>query len=154
PKPEGVVGHRMEQDEIIKAGRPECTIKSRSTAKWKWELPMKISAPRIRVTSSIVMSPCLLLASYLGGQTDNSTPLAGSDANNKSVTDPGPKVHDDSFQIGADDVLAINVWREPEISRSVPVRSDGKVSLPLVGEVQASGQTPKQLEAEISKKLV
>jgi polysaccharide export outer membrane protein len=115
---------------------------------------MKISAPRIRFTSSIVMSPCLLLASYLGGQTDNSTPLAGSDANNKSVTDPGPKVHDDSFQIGADDVLAINVWREPEISRSVPVRSDGKVSLPLVGEVQASGQTPKQLEAEISKKLV
>jgi polysaccharide biosynthesis/export protein len=49
--------------------------------------------------------------------------------------------------------LAINVWKEPEISRSVPVRSDGKVSLPLVGEVQASGQTPQQLEAEISKKL-
>jgi len=49
--------------------------------------------------------------------------------------------------------LAVNVWKEPEISRSVPVRSDGKISLPLIGEVQASGQTPKQLEVEIASKL-
>jgi polysaccharide export outer membrane protein len=61
--------------------------------------------------------------------------------------------HDDTFVIGADDVLAVNVWKEPEISRSVPVRSDGKISLPLVGEVQASGATPKQLEVEIAGKL-
>jgi polysaccharide export outer membrane protein len=63
------------------------------------------------------------------------------------------KAHDDSFVIGNDDVLAINVWKEPEISRSVPVRSDGKISLPLVGEVQASGQTPLKLEQEIAAKL-
>jgi polysaccharide biosynthesis/export protein len=44
-----------------------------------------------------------------------------------------------SFVIGNDDVLAINVWKEPDISRSIPVRSDGKISLPLVGEVQADG---------------
>jgi len=50
-------------------------------------------------------------------------------------------------------VLAINVWKEPDISRSVPVRSDGKISLPLAGELQAGGQTPKQLEQEITKKL-
>lgn len=61
--------------------------------------------------------------------------------------------HDNTFIIGQDDILAINVWKEPEISRSVPVRSDGKISLPLVGEVQASGQTPRQLEQEIAKKL-
>jgi polysaccharide export outer membrane protein len=60
---------------------------------------------------------------------------------------------DDSYVIGADDVLAINVWKEPEISRSVPVRTDGKISLPLIGELQASGQTPRQLEQEISKRL-
>jgi polysaccharide export outer membrane protein len=60
---------------------------------------------------------------------------------------------DDSYVIGANDVLAINVWKEPEVSRSVPVRSDGKISLPLVGELQASGQTPRQLEQEISKRL-
>ena len=63
------------------------------------------------------------------------------------------KPHDNSFLIGNDDVLAINVWKEPDISRSVPVRSDGKISLPLVGEVQASGQTPLKLEQEIAAKL-
>ena len=61
--------------------------------------------------------------------------------------------HDDTFIIGSSDVLAINVWKEPEVSRSLPVRSDGKISLPLVGEVQASGLTPKQLEQEIAKNL-
>ena len=60
---------------------------------------------------------------------------------------------DTSYVIGANDVLAINVWKEPDISRSVPVRSDGKISLPLVGELTASGQTPLQLEQEITKRL-
>ena len=55
--------------------------------------------------------------------------------------------------IGANDVLTINVWKEPEISRSVPVRSDGKISLPLVGELQAGGRTPLQLEQEVTKRL-
>jgi polysaccharide export outer membrane protein len=55
--------------------------------------------------------------------------------------------------IGANDVLLVNVWKEPDISHSVPVRSDGKISLPLVGELQAGGQTPRQLEQEITKRL-
>ncbi len=63
------------------------------------------------------------------------------------------KTSDDSFVIGADDVLAVNVWKEPDISRSVPVRSDGKITLPLVGELQAGGQTPRQLQTEIATKL-
>ena len=61
--------------------------------------------------------------------------------------------HDDSFVIGNDDVLAINVWKEPDLSRSIPVRSDGRISLPLVGEVQAAGQTPLKLEQDIANKL-
>ncbi|WP_158748487.1 polysaccharide biosynthesis/export family protein [Acidobacterium sp. S8] len=61
--------------------------------------------------------------------------------------------HDNTFIIGNDDVLSINVWKEPDISRSIPVRSDGKISLPLVGEVQATGRTPLQLETEIAGKL-
>lgn len=60
---------------------------------------------------------------------------------------------DDAYVIGPNDVLAINVWKEPDISRSVPVRSDGKISLALVGELQAGGQTPRQLEQEITKRL-
>lgn len=74
-----------------------------------------------------------------------------------TATRPEPvgsrKAHDDNFVIGNDDVLAISVWKEPELSKSVPVRSDGKISLPLMGEVQATGRTPLQLETEISSKL-
>jgi len=63
------------------------------------------------------------------------------------------KTHDDTYIIGVDDVLAINVWKEPEVSKTVPVRSDGKISLPLAGEVQASGETPHQLELALAKML-
>jgi polysaccharide export outer membrane protein len=63
------------------------------------------------------------------------------------------KAHDASFVIGNDDILAINVWKEPDISRSIPVRSDGRISLPLVGEVQAAGRTPSQLEQDIASRL-
>lgn len=59
----------------------------------------------------------------------------------------------DQYVIGNDDILAINVWKEPDITRSLPVRSDGKISLPLIGEVQASGNTPTQLEQEITSRL-
>ena len=59
----------------------------------------------------------------------------------------------ENFIIGAGDVLAINVWKEEQLTRSVPVRSDGRISLPLVGELQASGRTPKELENELRTKL-
>ena len=59
----------------------------------------------------------------------------------------------ENFKIGAGDVLAINVWKEEQLTRSVPVRSDGRISLPLVGEIQASGRTPKELESELRTKL-
>ena len=59
----------------------------------------------------------------------------------------------DHYLIGNDDVLAINVWKEPDVSRLVPVRSDGKISLPLLGEVQAAGKSPKELETDIAKGL-
>jgi polysaccharide export outer membrane protein len=63
------------------------------------------------------------------------------------------KPHDAAYLIGSSDVLAITVWKEPEISKSVPVRPDGKISLPLVGELQAAGRTPLQLEQDIASKL-
>jgi polysaccharide export outer membrane protein len=64
-----------------------------------------------------------------------------------------PSTSSDEFVIGPGDVLAINVWKETDISKVIPVRSDGRISLPLIGELQASGLTPKQLEAEITKRL-
>src|SRR5215471_20751250 len=89
-------------------------------------------------------------------QSDRTEPIAKAaaladvPAGSEPVSRP---TSDDSFVVGVDDVLAINVWKEPDISRSVPVRSDGKLSLPLLGELQASGRTPHQLEREITAKL-
>lgn len=89
-----------------------------------------------------------------GSKTAASAQAASAPQTSPSAdSSPTPKPHDDSFVIGNDDVLAINVWKEPDISRSIPVRSDGKISLPLVGEVQATGQTPLKLEQEIAAKL-
>lgn len=70
-----------------------------------------------------------------------------------SIAQSANKPHDPSFVIGNEDLLAINVWKEPDISRSIPVRSDGRISLPLVGELQATGRTPLQLEEDIASKL-
>ena len=59
----------------------------------------------------------------------------------------------DGYVIGPSDVLAINVWKDAELSRTMPVRPDGKISLPLIGEIQASGFTAAQLQERIGKKL-
>lgn len=60
---------------------------------------------------------------------------------------------DANFVIGNEDVLAISVWKDAELSRVVPVRTDGKISLPLIGELVATGKTPRQLQAEITASL-
>jgi len=62
-------------------------------------------------------------------------------------------VADPNYVIGPQDVIDISVWKEPELSRSVPVRPDGKISLPLVNDVQAAGLTPAQLGAQITTSL-
>src|SRR5271156_1654423 len=70
--------------------------------------------------------------------TDAPKPAATTDAN---------------YTIGAQDVLDISVWKEPEVSRVVPVRPDGKISLPLLNDVPAAGMTPSQLAAQITVSL-
>ncbi len=59
----------------------------------------------------------------------------------------------DSYVIGASDVLAITVWKEQALSGSLLVRPDGMISLPLLGDVQASGLTPQQLGEQIAARL-
>lgn len=89
-----------------------------------------------------------------------STAAIGQEKSDKNIQGKGAvqtaatsNAHDNNFTIGNDDVLAINVWKEPDISRAIPVRSDGKISLPLVGELQAAGRTPLKLEEDIASKL-
>ena len=58
-----------------------------------------------------------------------------------------------NYHIGVDDQLQVTVWQNPELSVSVPVRPDGKITVPLIGDVQAGGQTPTQVSNEIQEKL-
>ncbi|MCC7153849.1 MAG: polysaccharide biosynthesis/export family protein [Bryobacterales bacterium] len=58
-----------------------------------------------------------------------------------------------TYKIGAEDVLRIHVWREPELSSVVIVRPDGRITLPLLEEIDAAGMTPTQLQAKITEML-
>jgi polysaccharide biosynthesis/export protein len=58
-----------------------------------------------------------------------------------------------AYRIGKEDVLEVVVYREPELSRVVPVRPDGRISLPLAGEVEAAGKTPTELQEGLVKML-
>jgi polysaccharide export outer membrane protein len=66
---------------------------------------------------------------------------------------PSAPVVPPDYVIGADDTLHITVWKEPDMSATLPVRPDGKISLPLLDDVQAAGMTPMQLAASIKEKL-
>ena len=57
------------------------------------------------------------------------------------------------YRIGVDDVVQVSVWRNPDLSVTVPVRPDGKISVPLVGDVEAGGLKPEEVAAAVSKKL-
>jgi polysaccharide export outer membrane protein len=58
-----------------------------------------------------------------------------------------------TYHIGVDDQLQISVWHNPDLSVSVPVRPDGMITVPLIGDVKAGGRTPEQVSSEISTRL-
>jgi polysaccharide biosynthesis/export protein len=112
-----------------------------------------------KLKSPMIAGAFLLIASQGWAQdkvvatNKNAAPVSSTkDAKVDSPAGKAASVSPD-FVIGEGDVLAINVWREPEMSRTVPVRPDGRISLPLMGEFQASGLTPKELETKLTKQL-
>jgi polysaccharide biosynthesis/export protein len=100
----------------------------------------------------------LALTAHLGGQTatlqaaDSGIPTANP-SSGQSNSAPGNGHVDGAYVIGDDDVLSISVWKELDLTKVLPVRSDGKISLPLVGDVQAAGRTPAQLAADLTAAL-
>jgi polysaccharide export outer membrane protein len=66
---------------------------------------------------------------------------------------PDTAITQEDYQIGVDDTVQVSVWRNPELSVTVPVRPDGKISMPLIGDVRAGGLTPEEVASEIKKKL-
>src|SRR6266702_3503329 len=77
---------------------------------------------------------------------DASTQKAG--APTAGTTAPQVTANDTEYKIGAQDLLRIDVWKEDQLTRTVPVRPDGKVTLPLLNDVQAAGLTPMQLGSD------
>ncbi len=93
------------------------------------------------------------LASFAWGQetakaNDPAKPASKDKAQSEAASAAGP-----DYVIGADDMLQISVWKEPDLTESLPVRPDGKISMPLLNDVTAAGLTPTQLADSISSKL-
>jgi polysaccharide export outer membrane protein len=104
-----------------------------------------------KVTKLVVLMVGGLFALATWAQTDGAaknakTNQAAADSTSKSVAGP-------DYVIGADDNLHIAVWKEVDLTTSLPVRPDGKISLPLLNDVQAAGLTPMQLADSITEKL-
>lgn len=92
------------------------------------------------------------LARPFGAEPAKKTPeTAAKPGPGRHATAASPTQQD--YIIGPGDVLAINVWQEPQISRAVPVRPDGRISIPLAGQLEASGLTPLKLQAKITESL-
>src|SRR5271170_36905 len=120
-------------------------------------LEQTMTIPAKKMSRRLLMfAVCIPISGWLAAQTDatkNTKSGAQPVASDPVASGTAVLAHNDTYVIGVDDVLAINVWKEPDVSRTVPVRSDGKISLPLAGEVQASGETPLQLEKLLATKL-
>jgi len=84
----------------------------------------------------------------LGGCGAQSGHLVEAQASAANLT-----VDQDNYLLGPEDAIEISVWKEPELTKQMVVRPDGKISYPLVGEIQAAGLTIKQLQQEIHRHL-
>jgi polysaccharide export outer membrane protein len=100
-------------------------------------------------------APVITLASAVDTSTSTSAPSAPSAPAAPPVkTTISTFGTADDFRIGAEDLLDVQVWKNcPELCRTVPVRPDGKVSLPLVNDIQAAGLTTGELRQQVTKRL-
>jgi polysaccharide export outer membrane protein len=94
----------------------------------------------------------VLFAAVVGAQSisDRNDKSANAMQSTGPTSDAGAA---SDYVIGADDTLHISVWKEPDLSETLPVRPDGKISMPLLNDVTAAGLTPLQLKDSITEKL-
>ncbi len=103
------------------------------------------------ITTALCLSSGLILAPAQEPkpqsiQNSPDKPQTPAEIKAGTVAQPAAAVDPNSYKIGAEDVLDVRVWREAELSGQVRVRPDGKITLPLVGDIQASGLTPAELQ--------
>lgn len=98
----------------------------------------------------------LLGLTLLAGAQEKEKPIpaaAGTGSAAAAATAKKSASTDPNYTIGPQDVLDINVWKEDQLTKTVPVRPDGKISLPLLNDIQAAGLTPTQLATQITESL-
>jgi polysaccharide biosynthesis/export protein len=105
----------------------------------------------MRFSGTLILALWTILSAN-GTQAAQTPDASKTDAGAKSSAAPTAAPVEE-YKIGAQDVLRIDVWKEAELTRTVPVRPDGKISLPLLNDVQAAGLTPRELSSVITEGL-
>jgi polysaccharide export outer membrane protein len=106
----------------------------------------------MKSTWKVAVAALILIGSIALAQDAPAQPAA-SPVSDKTVPAPSAGVAGPEYVIGPEDVLHVAVWKEADLTATLPVRPDGKISLPLLDDVQAAGMTPKQLAASVTEKL-
>jgi len=117
-------------------------------SKWKAALAALILIGSIALAQDAPAQPAASSASARTASDKTSSDKTDKTTTAASASQAGPE-----YVIGPEDALHIAVWRENDLTASLPVRPDGKISLPLLDDVQAAGLTPKQLADSITEKL-
>ena len=99
----------------------------------------------MKLTSYFGLATSLIVAGGFQAQGAQKTVATAANPAKAAVTSGAVASNDPDYKIGPLDVLRIDVWKEADISRLAPVRPDGKISLPLLNDVQAAGLTTLQL---------
>lgn len=135
------------------------TFKDYQTGGAKGRLTVTFHRAAFFAWTSIMMSTLLASGAAWGNPfvafADSGTAMTAQQGGTPGTQVAGPPARSPGaeYVIGPSDILAVTVWKEPDISRVLPVRPDGKISLPLVGELQASGLTASKLQDVITQKL-
>src|SRR5262249_26022678 len=108
-------------------------------------------SPRNPIMKHIMFA--LLTIGLTGLSVFSQNDKAGQTNRNPKAVSSEPVAANDEFIIGPEDVLLINVWREPELTTNGVVHPDGESGMPLLSDVQANGLTTKQLQEEIERRL-
>lgn len=105
---------------------------------------------RVRRLAFMALLGCA--ATCMSSQDSGQTSAVATKTSAATTATPSAEASAD-YVIGADDTLHIAIWKEPDLTATLPVRSDGKISLPLLNDVPAAGMTPMQLADSITEKL-
>ncbi|HKN73223.1 MAG TPA: polysaccharide biosynthesis/export family protein [Terriglobales bacterium] len=112
-----------------------------------------MKSARKAAVAALVLISSIALAQDSPAQPAASPASDNAAATGKTTTAASSSPAGPDYVIGAEDVLHISVWKEADLTATLPVRPDGKISLPLLNDVQASGLTPQQLADSVTEKL-